>query len=62
MYTSEANAVLAISVIFPLLATIFVALRFAARNVKSTAIGADDWTIAIALVGIQRKNIEQDLT
>ena len=51
MYTSEANATLAISIVFPLLAVAFVGLRFAARNVKSVAIKADDWTIVLAVVG-----------
>lgn len=50
MYTSEANATLAISVIFPLLAATLVGLRFAARRSKSAAIKSDDWTIVVALI------------
>ena len=50
MYTSTANGILAVSIVFPLLAALFVALRFAARRLKSISPQADDWTTVISLV------------
>lgn len=50
MYTSTANGILAVSIAFPLLAALFVALRFVARRLKGISPQADDWTTLIALV------------
>jgi hypothetical protein len=44
------TSLLAISIVFPILATGAVALRFRARSIKSQELKADDWTIVLSLV------------
>lgn len=45
------RTVLAVSVVFALLAIVSVCLRFYARRFKKNPIKADDWCILVALVG-----------
>jgi hypothetical protein len=45
--------VLAVSVLFAVLAITSVSLRFYARNIKQTPVKADDWCILVALVRAQ---------
>lgn len=45
MYSSFSSAVLAVSIVFPLLALCAVAARVCARKVKQKKLGADDWVI-----------------
>lgn len=54
MLTPIAKGMLAVSVIFPVLAGILVALRFTARRVKNVRAQADDWMIVLAEVGIRQ--------
>ncbi|CAO1604327.1 hypothetical protein XANCAGTX0491_007886 [Xanthoria calcicola] len=42
--------ILGLSIAFPIIATLAVALRFQARRIKRAPLGADDWTILAALV------------
>lgn len=49
MLNSESSALLAVSIAFPVLAGVFVILRFAARRVRS-APEVDDWITFGALV------------
>ncbi len=51
MYSSYSVAVAVCSVIFSILASLAVLLRFRARNTKALSLGADDWAIGAALVG-----------
>ena len=51
MYTAVADGAFAISIVFPVLAAIFVMLRFIARKIKSISFQADDWIVLSALVG-----------
>lgn len=50
MYSNMAVATLVVSVVLPALATIAVALRFYVRYNNKQRIGADDYTIVVAVV------------
>lgn len=50
MYSSYSIAAATCSVIFAVLATMAVALRFYARRIQSLAYGADDYIVLLALV------------
>ena len=50
MYSSYSVAAAVCSVIFPLLASVSVALRLRARSIKAVGYGADDYTVIVALV------------
>lgn len=54
MSNSEASALLAVSIAFPILAALFVVLRFLARRVRSGA-ELDDWITVGALVKLNFK-------
>lgn len=51
MYSSYSVAVVVCSVIFSMLASLAVLLRFRARKIQGLSLGADDWAIGAALVG-----------
>jgi hypothetical protein len=44
------TALLVVAIIFPILASISVAVRIYARTFKQSKLKADDWTIILALV------------
>lgn len=44
------GSVIAIGVIFPVLGTVSVALRFAVRRTRKAGLGTDDWLIMLGLV------------
>ena len=46
----EQSTILALGIVFPILSTLAVVLRFEARRFKRIHVGADDWTILAALV------------
>ena len=46
----EQRNVLMLGVLFPIIATIAVFLRFKARKIQRLGIEADDWTVAVAHV------------
>lgn len=47
------TTLLAVSIVFPILATGAVGLRFLARKVKSQELMADDWMIVLSLVRLK---------
>ena len=47
---NEQSTILALNIAFPIVSTLAVILRFEARRVKRIHLGADDWTILVALV------------
>lgn len=47
---SRARALFAISILFPLLASVAVAGRFYARRIKGLTLGVDDWMLLLGLV------------
>lgn len=51
MQGDQRPTILGLSIAFPILSIIAVLLRFKAREVNRANLGADDWTIAVALVG-----------
>lgn len=52
LYSSYSVVILVVSVIFPVLASIAIGLRFRSRKIKSLALKADDFTILSALVSV----------
>lgn len=44
------SALLAVAIVFPILATLAVGLRFYAHRLMSQKLQAHDWTVAVALV------------
>lgn len=48
--TNGSRAIVVVSWIFPVLATIAVSARFAARKLRKAGLGLDDWIILAALV------------
>ena len=50
MCSLQANAMLGVSVVFPVLAGLFVMLRFKARKIMYIPLLADDWVIVMSLV------------
>ena len=50
MLTNLAKTTIIVSIVFPLLATLAVALRLYARRCKSLRLGPDDYVILVALV------------
>ena len=59
MYSSYAVAVVVCSIVFPILASVAVFLRFYARRMKALSLGADDWAITGALVSGRRTQVSQ---
>lgn len=51
MYSSYSVAAVVCSVVFPVLASSAVAMRFWARKIKNLAYSWDDYLITVALVG-----------
>ena len=51
MKGDQRPAILGLSIAFPILSILAVHLRFKARKITRAKLGADDWTIAVALVG-----------
>ena len=50
------GSVIAIGVIFPVLGTLAVSLRFAVKHVRRTGVGLDDWLILLGLVSHDVQN------
>ena len=51
MEGDQRPTILGLSIAFPILSILAVLLRFKARTITRAKLGADDWTIAAALVG-----------
>ena len=51
MKGDQRPTILGLSIAFPIVSIIAILLRFEARRVNRVKLGADDWTILIALVG-----------
>lgn len=52
------SGLLTVAIVFPILATFAVALRFYAHKIKSQRPKADDWTVVVGLVPLYRVPIE----
>lgn len=52
------SGLLIVAIVFPILATVAVALRFYAHKIKSQRPKADDWTVVVGLVPLYRVPIE----
>ena len=52
--TGHAQSFLAVAIVFPILATVFVVARFYCRRLKGVTLGMDDWLILAALVSRAR--------
>ena len=50
MQGDQRPTILGLSIAFPIVSIIAVLLRFKAREINRSKLGADDWTIAVALV------------
>ena len=50
MVSDQRPTILALGILFPVIAILAVALRFHARRLKKLRLEADDWTILAALV------------
>lgn len=48
------SGLLAVAIVFPILATVAVALRFYAHKIKSQRPRADDWTVVVGLVPLSQ--------
>ena len=55
MYPSTSAGLVIMCVVFPTLASVFVALRFKVRMSSKAGIGADEYTILSALVQIHNR-------
>ena len=51
MQGDQRPTILGLSISLPIVSIIAVLLRFKAREINRSKLGADDWTIAVALVG-----------
>jgi hypothetical protein len=51
------SAVVVVAVVFPLLSTAAVALRFQALKLQKAKLKADDWTVVAALVSTSRPHL-----
>ena len=56
MTDDQRPTILGLSIVFPIIASSAVALRFKARKIKRLRLEADDWTILIALVIFEMKS------
>lgn len=50
MSESQQSTIWGLSISFSIIAIAAVALRFSARRIKGQQLGADDWTVLVALV------------
>lgn len=47
---TTSRTIVVVSGVFPTLATLAVAARFSARNIRKSGLGWDDWLILLSLV------------
>ena len=50
IHGDQRPTILILSIVFPIISIASMLMRFEARRVKRVSLGADDWTILVALV------------